>query len=284
MEFNLGKKYKKVKGNAARSIVASIIVTLQQLLIVTVLAALSIFIIAVVPFLWIVTVVLAFLCVLTISNIIARSVEKHRISNMKVFKSALIIQYLVVIHSFVVFLMFTVLGNYKEHLLPTEYNFNIITNIKNVMSEMTSGFTLGSVTIPAVVVIVFVIFLSLTLLSQMVILDYDGCLYIKSEDEVVSSGFAFSLMGVDEDVVVTYKYLRDLEIDDSGYIVEGYRYFDFYIYGDNEQYFYIETYTGVDKKGKIKKFNVEKSDVYVYDVSLFSETDEEVELNNLDIV
>lgn len=275
MNFDLGKKYESKSKNTLRSILISILLTFFILCIIIVSFMICVMIILILKKLWFICLIIAALCVFTISNVLSRSLERHRISNLKMFKIALIIQYVGVIIPSTIILIFTIFANYKEHILPTEYNLNVKSNIVKVLSDTKDGFAVGSLTIPTILVILPLLFFALLLLVQIITLNYEDTIYIEGDDMVVYPEYVFSL--IDENLEnddVSFKYLRDLNFAEDEYIVSDMRYYDFYIYGDSEQYFYIETYLTVENKNKVKKQNIVKSDIYVYDVSLFEEKTE----------
>ncbi|MFV0424842.1 MAG: hypothetical protein ACK5K7_04690 [Bacilli bacterium] len=275
MNFDLGKKYESKSKNTLRSILISILLTFFILCIIIVSFMICVMIILILKKLWFICLIIAALCVFTISNVLSRSLERHRISNLKMFKIALIIQYVGVIIPSTIILIFTIFANYKEHILPTEYNLNVKSNIVKVLSDTKDGFAVGSLTIPTILVILPLLFFALLLLVQIITLNYEDTIYIEGDDMVVYPEYVFSL--IDENLEnddVSFKYLRDLNFAEDEYIVSDMRYYDFYIYGDSEQYFYIETYLTVEDKNKVKKQNIVKSDIYVYDVSLFEEKNE----------
>lgn len=270
MVFNLGKKYEAPSESKARSIIASILVTVQELLFVLVTLALCLFIIIVFPKFWIVCVVLLVLCVLTISNLISRSVVKHRISNLKAFKVSLLVQYILIVLPVTIGLFFTIVANISKNADLKDYDLNFKSNVKVIVYNITDGFKIGNFTIPAIVLIVLLVFLTFGIFMQKLLLDYDGCIYIKADDDVVYPTYSFSLIDkVSKITEVDYDYLKSLQLDDNDYIVTNKRYCDFYIYGEEEQYFHIETFVTKEEKGKLKKVDIKKSEVFVYDTSNF---------------
>ncbi len=270
MKFELGKKYEQNEKNKVRSITSSILVTIQQLLIVLVVVAISLGITIVVNTLAFVGIILAVLAVFVCSSIINKSVENHRISDIKTFKISLILQYLFVINTSVIFIVATVMANYEIHTYITDYNLNFSDNIGLLIANVSNGLSLGALTIPSALIIVILVFLFFFILTQMILLDYDGAIYIKKDDNVYYPALAYTLKGDASPVkVVDYEYLKKLTIDEDDFITSDSRYFDFYIYGEEEKYFHIETFATTSKNGKLIKSKSITSEIYEYDIELF---------------
>lgn len=270
MIFDLGTKYENPNEKRARSILTSILVSIQELMFVFVTLTICLFIIIIFPKFWLICVILLILCILTISNLISRSLEKHRISDLKAFKISLLAQYVLIVLPITIGLFFTIVANISKDANLKEYDLNFKSNIKVIIFNITDGFKVGNFTVPAIVLIILLVFLTFAIFVQKAMLDYDGCIYISADDDVVYPGFAFSLTDkVSKRLDVDYKYLRTLELDENDYIVTKRRYYDFYIYGEKEKYFHIETYITKEKDGKLKKVDIKKSEIFVYDVTLF---------------
>ncbi len=275
MVFNLGKKYEQIELEKGRTVLNSFVITLAQVVIAA-FFLLLVFSASIMSEAFIFTLLIAvILIVLLMSRAFNSGVLSFNIGSIRLYRYTVVALYFLVILPFLFYTIFFILGNYVNYeffnsSLKEDFNFDLIANIKTFIVQSKEGILIGKLNVPAVLFVFVITFALHYLLVSIVLINYRDLCYIASEKRVYKPVYSYTLVDDGPGVnLVTYQYLSKLALDDQDYLEPNLIYYDIYIYGEEDLYFYVESYSTKLVKRKVKKLNVVKSDIFAYDIDNF---------------
>lgn len=288
MKYKLGKKYESPKPNNVNAILASLFATFQVAILLTLTLFLCLGLSIVLDKLWYLNIVVLLFALLWIPFIYYKCMYRSKVVSVELYKVLCAVMFAFIAIPISFSLLSNVVLNVNEDLFLGKYHIRgIVETSKQSFSFVTKSYNiyLGEVklSIPAFLTVLATaaafIFLEFRILS----LRFKDILYIESDKMMYVPQYQFTLVDkINRIEMLSYEYLRTLDVDETGNVVANRIYYDVYTYGENEeQYFFIEYYMTKMKNNKVVESKRKLSPIYAFDISRFDEHGSEFSENAL---
>ncbi len=278
MKYKLGKKYVAPKPNVISLVIASLFATIQVTVLMSLTFLGSLMFSLVLSNLKYLILVVMLLALLWIPFIYKKCMYRTKVLDVEIYRiiNALLFAFVCIPISFGI--VSYIVTNMNEGVNIDNYHFRgVAVTTKQAFSFILSeySFVVGKVMIvfPKIVTMIAAVLVFLYLEYRILTLKLQDMIYIKSEKKVAFPKYQFTLVDEMNKVdLISYEYLRRLEVDTSSKVVANKLYYDVYTYGDGkEQYFFIEYYLTKNKDGKVIESKRKTSPIYEYDITNFDE-------------
>ncbi len=278
MKYKLGKKYVGPKPNVLNVVIASLFATAQVTILLTLTLLGTLLVSLVLKDYWYLNLIILLLAVLWIPFIYRKCMYRAKVLDVEMYRvfNAILFAFVCIPISFTV--LSYIVTNMDEGVNIDKYHFRgVAATAKQSFAFILNDYAIVigkiKITFPKIMTLIVSALTFLYLEYRILTLKSQDMIYIKSEKAMAFPKYQFTLVdSMNKVEVISYEYLRRLEVDVSSKVVANKLYYDVYTYGEgDEQYFFIEYYLTKNKDGKVVESKRRTTPIYCYDITNFDE-------------